>query len=145
MPRIAVMTRDELLENLTYDKARGVLIWSTTNPFRMRFNGRVAGSLRKDGYLTIKINGKDYLAHHLIWLAETGNLPTGWIKHKDDERTNNRFTNLFQVKANKGYCWHKGAQAYVVYKRIEGKRVHLGYARSPYLAERMLYDFQSMG
>ena len=135
------MTRDELLENLTYDKARGVLIWSTANRLRMKFNGRVAGSMRKDGYLTIKFNRKDYLAHHLIWLAETGNLPTGRIKHKDGKRSNNRFTNLFQVKTNKGYCWHKGAQAYVVYKRIEGTRVHLGYARSPYLAERMLYDF----
>lgn len=139
------MTRDELLENLTYDKARGVLIWSTANRLRMKFNGRVAGSIRKDGYLTIKLNRKDYLAHHLIWLAETGNLPTGRIKHKDGKRSNNRFSNLFQVKANKGYCWHKGAQAYIVYKRIEGKRVHLGYARSPYLAERMLYDLQSMG
>ena len=63
------MTRDELLTNFTYDKARGVLIWSTTNPLRMKFNGRVAGSLRKDGYLTVKINRKDYLAHHLILVS----------------------------------------------------------------------------
>ncbi len=37
------MTRGELLENLTYDKARGVLIWSTANPLRMKFNGRGIG------------------------------------------------------------------------------------------------------
>jgi hypothetical protein len=134
------MTRDELFKHFIYSRDYGVLLWDTKDLRKAKFNGRVAGSMRKDGYLAIKLNRKDYLAHHLIWLAETGDLPTGRIKHKDGKRSNNLFSNLFQVKANKGYCWHKGAQAYIVYKRSEGKRVHLGYARSPYLAERILME-----
>ena len=55
------------------------------------------GSLRKDGYRTVRINGKDRYVHILVCEAFHGPKPSGktiTVDHKDRNRSNNRADNL---------------------------------------------------
>lgn len=52
------------------------------------------GSLDKDGYLIIKIKGKQYKAHRLVYAYFNGEFPKGEIDHINRCRTDNRIENL---------------------------------------------------
>lgn len=53
-----------------------------------------AGSYDKDGYLIVKIKGKQYKAHRLIYALYYGLMPVGVIDHINGIRTDNRIENL---------------------------------------------------
>lgn len=55
------------------------------------------GSLDKDGYLIIKIKGKQYKAHRIIYAIFNGKLPGKEIDHINRIRTDNRIENLREV------------------------------------------------
>lgn len=46
------------------------------------------------GYSHLKIDGKNYLAHRLIWLLTHGEWPENEIDHVDRDRMNNKIENL---------------------------------------------------
>lgn len=95
--------------------------------------GRKAGSLAgrptQRGYWQVKIDGKMYLVHHLVWWIFHGYKPE-YIDHKDGNPSNNRIENLRECtlsqnqenaklsKANKtgekNVFWNKAKQAYTV-------------------------------
>ena len=52
------------------------------------------GSLDKDGYLIIKVKGKQFKAHRIVWLLNKGNFPKNELDHKNRNRTDNRIENL---------------------------------------------------
>lgn len=52
------------------------------------------GSLDKDGYLIIKIKGKQYKAHRLVFAYFNNRFPTEEIDHINRNRTDNRIENL---------------------------------------------------
>lgn len=52
------------------------------------------GSLDKYGYLIIKIKGKQYKAHRLVYAYFNNKFPDGEIDHKNRCRTDNRIENL---------------------------------------------------
>ena len=58
-----------------------------------RYVGKQAGTLRKDGYYSVRVNGSLYLAHRLIFLMHHGYLPE-MIDHIDGNPSNNLITNL---------------------------------------------------
>jgi hypothetical protein len=107
-----------------------------------RFAGTIAGSILRDGYLKIKINGKPYSAHRLVWLWMTGEWPINQIDHIDCIRSNNRWTNLraathAQNMANrliqrnntsgyKGVWFDKRDRKWRVQIGAEGRRRYLG-------------------
>ena len=53
--------------------------------------GDIAGNKQVDGYIRIRIDGKDYLAHRLAWLYHHGYFPENQI---DGFRDDNRIKNL---------------------------------------------------
>ncbi|KGV49451.1 HNH endonuclease [Burkholderia pseudomallei] len=56
--------------------------------------GRIVGTPRADGYLQMKVDGRNYLAHRLAFLYMTGEWPNGFVDHQDGQRSNNRWSNL---------------------------------------------------
>ena len=55
------------------------------------------GSIDKDGYLIIKIKGKQYKAHRLVYAYFHGKFPELEIDHINRQRTDNRIENLREV------------------------------------------------
>lgn len=75
---------------------------------KMRPDG--TGKIRKDGYIDHKIGGKMYLEHRLIWEAEHGPIPDGYvIHHKDHNRANNKLENLelMEARTHTSHHWTK--------------------------------------
>lgn len=56
-----------------------------------------SGSLDKDGYLIIKIKGRQFKAHRIVWFLCNGEFPNGVIDHINRNRTDNRIENLRDV------------------------------------------------
>lgn len=52
------------------------------------------GSLDKDGYLIIKVKGKQFKAHRIVWLLNYGKFPTKELDHKNRNKLDNRIENL---------------------------------------------------
>ena len=57
--------------------------------------GQKAGSRHSNGYVKLKINGKQYYAHRLAFYLLHGGWPKE-IDHKDRDKTNNRPENLVE-------------------------------------------------
>ena len=79
--------------HLQYDEPTGRLFWKIA-PSNVIKVGQQAGSLNTDGYRQIKIAGRIYQAHYLVWLLHTGIWPTHELDHEDGNRDNNRYDNL---------------------------------------------------
>ena len=56
------------------------------------------GSFDKDGYLIIKIKGRQFKSHRLAWFLYYGNFPENNIDHINRNRTDNRIVNLRDVE-----------------------------------------------
>ena len=52
------------------------------------------GSYDKDGYLILKIKGKQYKAHRIVWAFHNNEMPNGEIDHINRNRSDNRIENL---------------------------------------------------
>lgn len=96
--RTALPSQDYLHRIFDYDAATGQLIWRRREDRRDNWNavwpGRVAGTLRNDGYICVNIDRKQYAAHRIIWKWVSGDDPVEEIDHVDGVKTNNRFLNL---------------------------------------------------
>lgn len=62
--------------------------------------GEIAGVIRKNGYRHIKISGRHYYAHRLVFMMHHGYMPE-MIDHADGNRGNNRIENLRQADYSK--------------------------------------------
>jgi len=89
------LTVARLRELLAYDPEAGVFVWLVGRGRAAA--GAVAGTLARDGYLRIGVDGQGCAAHRLAWLMHYGEWPTGQIDHRDGCRTNNRIANLRDV------------------------------------------------
>lgn len=87
------MDQDRLKFLLRYDTASGKFYWRNPNSFRVK-PGAQAGCLRKDGYVKIRLDGVNYLAHRLVWLHENGSFPDDMLDHINGDRSDNRIENL---------------------------------------------------
>lgn len=75
-----------------FDYRDGELYWKVSRGNGMKI-GDLAGTVRTDGYRSIQINGKLYLAHRLIFLYHYGYIPKE-IDHIDSNPSNNNISNL---------------------------------------------------
>lgn len=64
------ITYDVLVQRLNYNSETGIFTWKPSN-YRTK-DGSVAGTLKRDGYIVLSINKKQYSAHRLAWLYMTG-------------------------------------------------------------------------
>jgi hypothetical protein len=134
------LTQNYLKEQLHYNPTTGEFNWIEKKQGRP-LNG-IAGTMDKDGYRCIRINGKSYKAHRLAFLYMTGNFPPEQIDHLNHRRDDNSFINLRHAshKENQrnasmssnnksgftGVSWYKRDKRWVAKIDINGKRKHLG-------------------
>lgn len=136
------MNQQELKAELEYSPITG-LFTRKICPQCPNQIGKIAGHLRSDNYIAIKLKGKRYLAHCLAALYMTGTLPKKEIDHINGDRSDNRWGNLREVdkrtnlknrvipKTNKsgtiGVCWDRRNQAWLAQIATGTQRKHLGY------------------
>lgn len=88
---------DELLDRLfEFDADRAWLIWKAkpSRNRRVRVGDR-AGCLNKTNrYRRVRINGKCYLEHRVIWRIVKGRFPPDELHHRNHIRDDNRIGNL---------------------------------------------------
>lgn len=89
------LTVERLREVVSYNQETGVFL------SRVRRGRIVVGSCigcpTSKGYHRIMIDRVEYLAHRLAWLYVHGVWPDGDIDHIDENKSNNRITNLRNV------------------------------------------------
>lgn len=88
-------TREPRLIGLEYNPETGH-ITRTVRANNRWPPGRPLGSIRKDGYRQIRINGKHELAHLVAWELHYGVKPDGPLDHINNRRDDNRICNLRQ-------------------------------------------------
>jgi hypothetical protein len=87
------ITQARLQELLHYDPATGIFTWLVATNNR-RHVGEVAGSLRPDGYIQLKVDSRMYRAHRLAWMYMTGKWPVADTDHVKGVRHDNRWKKL---------------------------------------------------
>lgn len=80
-------------ELLRYEPETGKLFWKISTSNRVRA-GSEAGTISKIGYRYVSIDGHRALAHRLIFFMQNGVWPSESIDHMDNDRLNNRWSNL---------------------------------------------------
>jgi len=88
---------------ISYDKVKELFNYNNGNLIRKVKTaiccnvGDIVGNQRKDGYTQVKIDGKLYLTHRLIFLYHHGYLPENEIDHINRIKNDNRIENLREV------------------------------------------------
>lgn len=95
----ADVTQERVREVFDYDPATGDLIYRR-NRGGNRSKGEIAGFIckrplrRGGGYRLIGFNGREYGAHHLVWVWHHGFYPRSHLDHINLVRDDNRIENL---------------------------------------------------
>ena len=122
-----------------FDYRDGQLYWKEKTHYSIDLS-KPAGSIEKNGYRTIRIEGKIYKAHRLVWKYHYGKDPKEFIDHIDGNRTNNNMENLREsTRQQNGYNRgppknnelgikgvRKHRNKYAARIIINGKNKHLG-------------------
>lgn len=140
-----MLTAKELKEILHYNPETGLLTRLTVST--RGGIGSVAGTQKKkNGYISICINNKEYGAHQLAVLYMTGKFSTKLIDHKDRIKYNNKWDNLIEVNYSEngqnsklridnrsgitGVHFSKRMKKWVAQISKKGKRKYLGDYKS---------------
>lgn len=117
-------------------------------------HGRRAGTTNGGGYRQVRIEGKIYPEHRIIFMMHHGNMPE-YIDHINGVRTDNRIENLRKCTPTqnsynsvgksksglpKGITWSKRANKYQAQLSINGKNVYLGLFTSLDEAEAVVKE-----
>lgn len=147
------LTAERLRELLRYSTDTGEFVWlkkPSNKSNRVRV-GSVAGYVRHDGYVCIRIDQKLYLAQRLAVLHVTGMWPNGSIDHIDGNTGNNSISNLRDVAHRVNLQNQHGAKSgnhsgFLGVSRFRGgwrarimvmqKETHIGVFSTPELAHK---------
>lgn len=132
----------KLIELMNYDPDTGLFTWLSDRQPNVK-KGAVAGTVNHRGYVVIMIHRKTYSAHRLAWLYMTGSWPKNDIDHRNQMRTDNRFSNIREAtrKENsqnvnyphhdnksgyQGVHWNKKCKKFQAQISVSGKKKHIG-------------------
>ena len=73
-----------------------------------RYAGKPAGATNARGYLIIRVNYQIHPVHRIIWLLTTGAWPVGEIDHRNENKADNRWSNLREATHRENGC-NRGA------------------------------------
>jgi hypothetical protein len=137
------VTREEVMEAFEYRD--GQLVWKdyegSGKSWNRRRRGSVAGHPSGHGYIKLRLKGRGYYVHQLVFLMYHGYIPKV-IDHIDGDTQNNRVENLRAADKSKngmnrskprnntsgvkGVTWHKAAKKWMASVVLEGKSIYLG-------------------
>lgn len=128
----STLTASRLREVLSYDKETGVFIWRIQRKGAQP--GSVAGCVRPDGYISICIDYRSYLAHRLAWLYVNGRFPEGHLDHRNGIRSDNTILNLRKAtsrqnnvnRKSRGYYWDSSRAKLMAMMSINNRTINLG-------------------
>lgn len=89
------LTHERLLELVSYDANTGLFTSKVSRPPCKV--GKILGSKHAAGYVELRLDYKSYLAHRLAWFYTHGTWPVSEIDHINQDRTDNRLSNLRDV------------------------------------------------
>lgn len=135
--KYSTLTKELLHEHFEYRD--GELYWKKVHSNRIKV-GDVAGYNFR-GYKKLGFLGEEFQAHHIIFFMHYGYMPK-MIDHADCNPLNNRIENLREAnycqnnsnvrlkKSNtsgyKNVHWDKSRQKWMVFFRVNGKRIQVG-------------------
>ena len=121
--------------DLTQDALHELFEYRDGQLFR-KSSGKIAGTTRKDGRKQMRLNGRNYFVHRLIYQLCHGDINENLeIDHIDGDHSNNHIVNLRQVTATqnmwnmtraKGYRKGKTPGKFEAYMGKHYKVFHLG-------------------
>ena len=136
------MNQERLMELLDYNPFAGKFTWRVNGRGKYVRVGATAGTIRKNGYRQIRVDGTIYLASRLAVLWMTGFWPSKLVDHANGIRDDNCWSNLRQADhstngANsaphkrkavslKGVCWEPRRRHYVASIYVRGRPHYLG-------------------
>jgi hypothetical protein len=139
------LTQEKLHELFSYNQETGAFSWRVKKSRNVKV-GVPINSNNGKGYKTVKIDGKTYLVHRLVWMYVYGKFPENDIDHKNRIRSDNRLVNLREASRsdncqnisipshNKsghiGVSWIKNHKSWTVYIKVERKNKWLGYYKN---------------
>lgn len=160
MPDIAdpavLPTREQLLDVLSWDIDRGVLVWKPRSRLGMagggiwveswnvKYAGKPAGTIREGKWRGVRISfqGRMLLAHRIIWFLHYGAWPECGIDHINGDPSDNRVSNMRlasqaensrntrrsrnNTSGRKGVSWHKQRQRWRATIMVDYRTKHLG-------------------
>lgn len=153
-----MITQSELKELLNYNQDTGVFSWKVKKRGTRGINNQ-AGHTRKNKYVVISINKKDYLAHRLAWLYVNGIFSKEYIDHIDNNPSNNAINNLREcsnaenqwnaglnmknTSGVKGVYFHNLTRKWRATLRINGKRKYFGGFNNLEQARDFIVDYRT--
>ncbi len=88
------LTHQRLKEVIEYVPQTGLFFWKKRHGVKA---GALAGSVIQGGYISIRVDGMDYLAHRLAWFYQTGIYPKRKLRHLNGDRPDNKWDNLEMI------------------------------------------------
>lgn len=142
-----MITHGRLLQVMNYDAETGLFHWLAATSKKTKI-GSQAKTINAYGYIRIRIDKEDYVAHRLAWFYVYGKWPENQIDHINGVRTDNRINNLRDVcvrqnqenqrraqKGNRsgflGVSWNNKDQKWWSRISVNGKFNYLGSYDKP--------------
>tara|TARA_R110000868_G_scaffold54158_1_gene169539 strand:+ start:356 stop:859 length:504 start_codon:yes stop_codon:yes gene_type:complete len=92
----STLTVDRLKQILSYDKESGFFTRISNGLYNAPI-GHIAKYVDSRGYIRVRVDCVQYLAHRLAWFYINGQWPEKDIDHKDRNKINNSWSNLRSV------------------------------------------------
>ena len=89
---MSMIEEQRILDALSYDSEWGDFVYKPG--VHGKKPGTKAGYISNQGYVRIKLNGKQYQGHRLAWLFYYGEWPDDVLDHINGNRADNRICNL---------------------------------------------------
>ena len=86
------LTHERVREIIDYDPETGIFRWKVNRGPKKA--GTIAGAINGSGYLVIAIENSSIRANRLAWFWMTGRWPSLEIDHKNQVKSDDRWTNL---------------------------------------------------
>ncbi len=99
-----LIDQEYLLSIFDYNPDTGDLIRKVRTGPNSKVGDKAGFQDRKDGYVEVKVRGRRYLAHRVIWMMVHGRWPYPQLDHIDRNPSNNKLSNLREVTKMQNMC-----------------------------------------